>query len=198
MQADLQAGKLSAEQARQALSQAQSQATQAMKTAALELAAYVRDEIVAKGGRYVVVMNLPDPTQTPYGATLAAADRPILVALTDSFNGWLQSALEGLPVKLMDQNAAGQDVYAHPAKYGLANNKDAACDPVKITAVTKGANTAGSSLYCNATPGVAYNGLRDGADIDTWQFADSVHPTPGGHRVISNAVAQQLKAYGWL
>jgi phospholipase/lecithinase/hemolysin len=45
---------------------------------------------------------------------------------------------------------------------------------------------------------VPYNGLRAGADIDTWQFADGVHPTPGGHKVISNFVTSQLRAFGWL
>ena len=45
-----------------------------------------------------------------------------------------------------------------------------------------GAVTDGTSLFCNATPGVPYNGLRAGADVDTWLFADSVHPTTGGHK----------------
>jgi outer membrane lipase/esterase len=46
--------------------------------------------------------------------------------------------------------------------------------------------------------GAPYNGIRTGADVSTWQFADGVHPSPGGHKVISDYVTQQLKAYGWL
>ena len=61
-----------------------------------------------------------------------------------------------------------------------------------------GAVTDGSALFCNATPGMPYNGLRAGANVDTWQFADGVHPTRGGHKIISNYVTGQLKAFGWI
>ena len=61
-----------------------------------------------------------------------------------------------------------------------------------------GAVTDGSSLFCNATPGAPYNGLRTGADVTTWQFADSVHPTTGGHKLISDTFAAQLRAFGWI
>jgi len=53
-------------------------------------------------------------------------------------------------------------------------------------------------LFCNATPGAPYNGLRAGADITTWQFADDVHPTTGGHKIISDAFSAQLKSFGWI
>ena len=85
-----------------------------------------------------------------------------------------------------------------PAKYGFANNTTPACDPAKIAAVTGGADTDGSSLFCNATPGAPYNTLLAGADVTTWQFADSVHPTTGGHKVISDAFTAQLQAFGWI
>ena len=40
--------------------------------------------------------------------------------------------------------------------------------------------------------------IRDGADIDTWFFADGNHPTVGGHRLISQAVLRQMAAAGWI
>jgi phospholipase/lecithinase/hemolysin len=58
--------------------------------------------------------------------------------------------------------------------------------------------TDGSSLFCNATPGVPYNGLRAGASATTWAFADGVHPTTGGHKALSDAFYEQLKSFGWL
>ena len=112
--------------------------------------------------------------------------------------GQLREGVTGLPVQWVDQNTAGKDVYANPGKYGLVNNTLPACDATKISAITSGAVTDGSSLFCNATPGMPYNGLRAGADINTWQFADGVHPTTGGHKVISNFVTSQLRAFGWL
>ena len=71
------------------------------------------------------------------------------------------------------------------------------CDVAKIQAITGGAVTDGSSLFCNSTVGAPYNGLRTGADVNTWQFADSVHPTPGGHKIISDYVLAQLRSFGW-
>jgi len=198
IQTDAAAGKLTADQANLALFQAQSNAQAALKQAAQELTGYIRTDILAKGGKYVVVMNLPDSSLTPFGGTLPASAKPVLTALVDTFNLWLKDGLTGLPVKLMDQNLAGKDVYANPAKYGLTNNTVPACDAAKIQIITGGAITDGSSLFCNSTPGVPYNGTRTGADVNTWQFADGVHPTPGGHKVISTTVVQQLKAYGWL
>ena len=73
-----------------------------------------------------------------------------------------------------------------------------ACDAAAISAITRGAVTDGSSLFCNSTAGAPYNGLRAGASVTTWQFADGVHPTTGGHKVISDAFTAQLKAFGWL
>jgi outer membrane lipase/esterase len=198
IQADAQAGRLTADQANLALFQAQTAAQDEMKKAALELTAYVKTEILAKGGKYVAVMNLPDFSLTPFGGMLPANVRPVLTTLIDTFNLWLREGLSGAAVRLVDQNTQGKDVYANPAKYGLANNTVPACDAAKIQAITGGAVTDGSPLFCNSTPNAPYNGLRDGADVNTWQFADGVHPTPGGHKVISEYVTQQLRSFGWI
>ena len=146
----------------------------------------------------MAVFNLPDSTLTPFGSTLPANARPVLTTLVDTFNLWLREGVTGLPVQWVDQNTPGKDVFANPGKYGLVNNTVPACDAAKISAITRGAVTDGSSLFCNTTPGVGYTGLRTGANINTWQFADGVHPTPGGHKVISDYVTLQLRAFGWL
>ena len=198
IQANAAAGKITADQANRQLYDAQTAAQYGMKTAAQELTGYVRDQILAKGGKYVAVFNLNDSSQTPFGSTLDANARGVLVTLVDTFNLWLRDGLTGLPVQWVDQNSTGKDVYANPAKYGLVNNAVPTCDAAKISAITGGAVADGSSLFCNATPGMPYNGLRAGANVDTWQFADGVHPTRGGHKLISNFVTSQLKAFGWL
>jgi phospholipase/lecithinase/hemolysin len=91
-----------------------------------------------------------------------------------------------------------KEVYADPAKFGFVNHTTPACDIAKISAITGGAVDDGSSLFCNGTPGVPYNGLTAGADTITWQFADDVHPTTGGHRVIAAAFTTQLRSFGWI
>src|SRR6185369_11484766 len=98
-------------------------------------------------------------------------------------------------VQIIDTFPILKDSYQNPAKYGFVNNTVPACDAAKISAITGGKVTDGSSLFCSATPGAPYNGLRTGADVTTWQFADSVHPTTGGHKIVSDYVTQQLRSF---
>ena len=74
-----------------------------------------------------------------------------------------------------------------------------ACDAVKIAAATTtdpqlpgGPITDGSSLFCGPDQ------LRDTppASATTWFFADSVHPSTGGHRAISEGVLADLRSFG--
>jgi outer membrane lipase/esterase len=191
-------GQLTADQANLQLFQAQTAAQASMKQAAQELVGYVKSEILAKGGRYVAVMTLPDSALTPFGSTLPASAKPVLSGLVDTFNLWLRDGLTGVAVKIIDQNAPGKDVYANPGKYGIVNIAVPVCDATKIAAITGGAVTDGSSLFCNSTVGAPYNGTRANVDLATSQFADGVHPTPAGHKIISDYVTQQLRAFGWI
>jgi len=198
IQADAAAGKLTADQANGLLLNAQLEAQGELKKAALELAGYVKTQILAKGGKYVAVWNLPDSSQTPYGASLSAQGKQTLTGLVDIFNLWLREGLTDVPVQLVDANTNFKDAYANPAKYGFINNTVPACDAAKIQVITRGAVTDGSSLFCNGTAGAPYNGLRTGADLNTWQFADGVHPTPGGHKLIADEAVKVLRSYGWI
>lgn len=198
IQTDAAAGKLTADQANAALFDAQTAAQAQMKLVAQQLGAYVRDQILAKGGKYVAVMTLSDIADTPLGSSVPASARPVLTSLSQIFNLWLRDALTGQPVQFIDTFTLFKEAYANPAKYGITNNTTPACDVAKISAITSGAVTDGSSLFCNSTPGAPFNGLVAGADVSTWQFADSVHPTTGGHKIISDTFAAQLKSFGWI
>jgi phospholipase/lecithinase/hemolysin len=198
IQADAAAGRISADVASQRLLDAQLAAQGGMKQAAQELAGYVRSEILAKGGRYVAVMTLADIADTPFGGTVAASARPVLTTLSETFNLWLRDGLAGAPVQIVDTFPFFKDARANPARYGIANATVPACDPTKIAAITGGRVTDGSSLFCNGTPGAPFNGLRTGADVNTWYFADGVHPTTGGHKVFSDEVLRQLRGFGWI
>ena len=198
IQADAAAGKISADQANAALFDAQTAAQAGMKTAALELAGYVSTQILARGGKYVAVMTLSDIADSPFGRSVPVNARSVLSDLSQIFNLWLRDSLTGQPVQLVDTFALFKEAYANPAKYGITNNTMPACDAAKISAITGGAVTDGSSLFCNSTPGAPFNGLVSGANVTTWQFADGVHPTTGGHKIISDAFTAQLKSFGWL
>ena len=201
IQAQAQAGQISADQASLALFAAQSQAQGEMKKAALELAAYVRDGILANGAVYVAVSNLPDSSFTPFGQAMPVEVRGVLTVLVDTFNLWLRDGLTDVPVQWIDAHALYADIHADPARFGIANSTVPACDSAKIGALigrTLNPILDSYALFCNATPGAPYNGLRAGADALTWQFADAVHPTTLGHKLISDAFLAQLRAFGWI
>ena len=199
IQAQAASGAITADQANQLLFAAQTAALAAVKQAGLELAGYIHDKILAKGGKYVAVGTVPNFAGTPFGQSLPASARPVLTDLARDFNLWLRDGLTGQPVQIVDgfEGIYGS-ISSDPAKYGFANSTVPACDATKISAITSGRVTDGSSLFCNSTAGAPYNGLRTGADATTWFFADSIHPTTGGHKLISDTVTQQLKSFGWL
>jgi phospholipase/lecithinase/hemolysin len=189
---------LTADQMNLQLFAAQQAAMAAMKQAALELANDITTQILAKGGKYVAVMTLSDIAATPFGRSLPATAQPVLTQLSEVFNLWLRDALTGQPVQIIDTFTLFQTLAANAAQLGFVDTTTPACDPTKISAITGGAVTDGSSLFCNATPGAPYNGLVTGADVNTSFFADSVHPTTGGHKAISDAFIAQLQSFGWI
>lgn len=201
IQAQAAAGQITADQANALLFQAQTEAQEAMKTAAIELATLVKTQILAKGGKYVAVMTLSDIADTPFGnSPQVAPARTVLTDLSRIFNLWLREALTGQPVKIIDTFAMFKDLNANATALGFTNTALPACDAAKIAAATvtpqapDGAITDGSSLFCGPTA------LRDTppASATTWFFADSVHPTTGGHKAISDAFAAQLRSFGWI
>ncbi len=159
-------------------------ATIAMQTAATELAGYVRDKILAKGAQYVVVMNLPDSSATPYGQTLPASSQGLITSLVGTFNTTFQKAVSdmALNVLVVDANAANKDVFTNSAQYGVTNSTTPVCDLTKLP--------GGSSLFCNS-------GTLIAAANSGYLFADGVHPTTFGHKLFSDYVTLQLAKKGW-
>ena len=155
----------------------------AVGTAGGELAAYVKNLIVAKGAKYVVVVNLPNVSKTPFAYTLDAPTQGLIQTMSSTFNAQLASGLAGLDVVLVDAFAQSNDQATNPAQYGISNVTAPACDLAKTIFA--------SSLVCNATTLIA-------GDVSKYQFADGVHPTPYGYQLFAQLVAKNLAAKGWL
>jgi outer membrane lipase/esterase len=166
-------------------------------TAATELATLVKSEIIAKGGKRVAVMTLPDSATTPFGSTLTADGRTLLTGLSAAFNAALLTGLDGSGAKIIDARAINAAVQAAPSSFGLTNITVPACDAAKISAITRGRVADGSSLFCNASKDAPFNGIRTGASASTYLFADGVHPTTGGHKIFADQVWTKLKDFGW-
>lgn len=160
-------------------------AVTAMGTAGAELGGYVRNLVIGKGAKYVVVINLPDVSKTPFALAQSAETQGLINTMVTTFNAQLQQGLAGTDVLLVDAYTTGRDQFANPLKYGLTNVTTPACD------LTPAKNLIGSSLVCTK------NNLIAGA-TDTYQYADTVHPTPYGYKLLSDLVSQEMGRRGWL
>lgn len=161
---------------------AQNAALAAVQQAALDLATQV-GLIRAKGATRVVVLNLPEISDTPFGnAPETAPVRPLIAGMVQMFNGTLAAALQGSGATLLDLHAEFDRVLANPGAYWVREINVPACDPAKISAITNGLEQGGSSLFCSRLTLV-----QNGAAV-TYLFADGVHPTTLGHLIIARFV----------
>jgi outer membrane lipase/esterase len=155
----------------------------AMATAGGELAAIVRNQLVAKGAARVVVMTVPDVSTTPFGRSLGASLAPVLQNMSIAFNNQLTGNLNGVQgVLVVDGYALTQAMATNPSSYGFSNSTVPACD----------ARATLGSLSCSSATTPA------GVDVSAYQYADGVHPAPLAHRVFSDFVSERLRAAGWL
>ncbi|HEY5801323.1 MAG TPA: SGNH/GDSL hydrolase family protein, partial [Burkholderiaceae bacterium] len=162
-------------------------AVTAMGVAATELSNLVKNQILAKGAKYVTVVNLPDLASTPYALEQTADVRALIDTMVKTFNSTLATGL-GTDARLLvvDAYTVNRDQVTNPGPYGLSNVKDRACD-------TKNAakNPLGSSLGCTPANTIA-------GDVSTYLFADDVHPTPFGYKLLARYVAENMVVKGWL
>lgn len=163
-----------------------------MALAGATLGELIKTEVLAKGAKRVLVLNIPDVASTPF-AKAAELEQQGTAALIDTmvqaFNTQLAAALNGVPgVRLGDAYSASKDQAANPGAYGLSNVTDVACGPNALS----NPNTAnGTSLICNSTNLVA-------GDISRYQFADDVHPSAYGHQLLAQFAIKELAQAGWL
>jgi phospholipase/lecithinase/hemolysin len=161
-------------------------AVAALGTAATELVALVKNEIIGKGANFVVVNNMPDIGTTPFGLSIDANTLALVNAMVKTFNDTLSAGLSAeAKVAYVDTFAASHDQATNPAPYGLTNVTTPACD------LTAPKNPLGSSLVCNSTNLIA-------GDISHYSFADSVHPTPFVQLLLARYVSKYMVQKGWL
>jgi phospholipase/lecithinase/hemolysin len=162
----------------------------ALTTAADELAADINDNILAKGATHVVVVNLPDISVTPSAIASGASGQALVKQLTQAFNAELAAKLTpSSSLLVVDAFKGLDDEVAAPAQYGLTNVTTQACTGSSSLVCTK------ASLIADVTP----NPLTDPATAaNGYLFADSVHPTPYGYRLLAELVGEQMAIKGWL
>lgn len=155
----------------------------ALGTAGAELAALVKNQIIAKGANYVVVNALPDVAGTPSGKSQSADTQKLIAAAVDAFNTQLKNGIAGETKALyVDLYAISHDQVTNPAPYGLTNTTTPACGPNQLGT---------SSLVCTKSNVIA-------GDVSHYMFADEIHPTPFENSLIARYVLLQMSGKGWL
>jgi outer membrane lipase/esterase len=162
-------------------------AVTAMGTAGAQLAAYVKAQIVGKGAKYVAVVNVPDVSKTPFAYSKDAATQGLINTMSSTFNAQLKAGLAGTAgVRLVDAYSDNRNQAANPASYALSDVTGTACN-----LGTPSPNALGSSLVCNTTN-------VNAGDVSRYLFADSVHPTPYGYKLLAQLVTKEMILAGWL
>ncbi|MES2261119.1 MAG: SGNH/GDSL hydrolase family protein [Pseudomonadota bacterium] len=158
----------------------------ALAQAGAELAVIVKSQIVANGAKYIVVNNLPDVATTPSVTAQSPSIQALTANMVKVFNDALAAGLAGeTTVLLIDVFTFSHDQALNPAAYGFTNTKDTACD------LSPAKNLLSSSLTCNGS------NLKAG-DVSHYEFADGVHPTPFGNKLLARYVGDKVAAKGWL
>ena len=164
------------------------QAVAAVTQAATELAGYVNTKIVGNGANYVVVMNVPDISTTPFGTAAeqaAAGSRALLQTMVLTYNSTLRAGLSGNSILFVDLYTVSDEQITNPSIFGLTNVTNTACN------LSAPSNPLSSSLTCN-------NSNLITGDVSHYEFADTVHPTPYGNILLARYVATQMATRGWL
>lgn len=168
------------------------QGVTAVGVAGAELAGYVKQLIVANGATRVIVVNLPDLSQTPFIVGLDAAQpgtQALASAMVQTFNAQLAAGLSGSGVLLVDAYSQSRAQNANPRTYGLTNTTLPACN---LDAPT---NPMKSALMCN--DGNLQPGLSPAAAV-TYEFSDDLHPTPYAHRLLAKLLLKAMEDKGRL
>ena len=165
-------------------------AATAMVTAADALASDVNTLILANGATHVVVVNVPDVSLTPRGIASGTSGQAVLKQLVQAFNAELAAKLQtGSSLLLVDAFSTSVDQAANPAQYGLTNVTTQVCTSSSSLLCTK------STLIAAVTPTVATD---PASAANTYEYADDVHPTPYGYRLLAELVGEQMAIKGWL
>jgi len=174
-----------------AASAAQTAAVQSMGSIATELAGDIQTQVTAKGAKYVVVVNVPDISITPFAIETEVASpgtKALLTMMVNTFNSTLTSALNTTNgVIIVDAFSDSHNQSIHPEHYALSNVTKEACDPASAANPLQG-----RALTCTASTTLS------GIDTSAYLFADGVHPTPYGYKLLAQLVTKSLVLAGWL
>jgi outer membrane lipase/esterase len=160
-----------------------------MATAGTELANLIKNEIVGKGAKHVLVLNLPDVSSSPNGLEAGTEGAAFTNQMVQAFNNALSAGLAGVPgIAFGDAYSTSRDQFSNAAAYGLSNTKNRACSTTYSPLTNP---LSGAAIGCNV-------GNVISGDVSRYLFADDVHPTAYGHQLLAQYAAKVMATAGWL
>lgn len=180
-----------------------------MTLIAKTLASTIKATVLQAGATHVVVQNTLDVTKTPkfqlgIKQQLIAAGKTeeeanaALAQIGQLATGWLTAFNNQLATELEgDKRIAMVDFYTHfnremenPEQYALTNVTTPVC-----TAVQTAMGAADPDELRTCTDAILDAGIPEWR---SYVFANTFHPTPYGHLLLSEMVAEALAKAGWL
>ncbi len=175
----------------------------------------IKTQVLDKGARRVVVLNMPGITNTPRfqtvldsiaavsgggaaGAAARAQSEALFKGWVQAFNSQLAARLKGnTAVAVVDAATLFDDMIASPAQFGLNNVKTPACP---ITGI--GGDGLPSYTFPTCTDAALSAAPPAGATgggnwWGTYLFSDGFHPTPYGHQLLAELIGRALTTAGW-
>lgn len=182
-----------------------------MQALAVYFAKGIQTNVLGKGATRVSVLNMPGVTLTPkfqmvlksvsasQGAAAAAQLNTLFDTWVQTFNSQLATSLgTDKRLAMVDFYESFKDQAANPAQYSYQNVTTPVCpatgkDSSGLPTYTFPTCTA--QLLSATTPPA---GATGGADWwKSYGFADSFHPTPYGHQLMSQLTFRSLSRAGW-
>lgn len=122
------------------------------------------------GAKNIILLNVPDIGSTPQFGFGAGPTSIVGTQLSTAFNSALRQGLQGFTgnVLYIDAFTIYRDVVANPTRFGITTLNTVAC----LTP------SSGQCTPATTVPNAAETSL----------FADGVHPTTAGHRILADAV----------
>jgi len=162
----------------------------AMTTAADELVADISSMILANGATHVVVVNIPDASLTPQAIASGPAGQALTKQLIVAFNTELATKLPAGPsLLLVDSFTTSEQQVSNMAQFGLTNVTTPVCTSTSSLLCTKNTLIAAVAPAASSAAATLAN---------TYEYADGVHPTPYGYRLLAELVGEQMAIKGWL
>lgn len=127
------------------------------------------------GARYIMVPTIPDVGRTPFGLSQGPAGSAGISALVSAYNQTLFGGLAAAKLRVipLDTFSFIREISAAPATYGLSNVTGMACSV--------------PTLVCSPTTTVP-------GGAESYAFADGVHPTTAGHRLLAQFAVSVIEA----